>query len=235
LILLAIVIVSMATYRAKRKAEFKNDLKSALKSIDEKQTAPTTPAPNSSENETRAPKAGWKTYTNVKSSLPASLQSNFIAFTFDYPNSFIVQPQSDVNFVKVEKYASAGKGNTAENFTVGFAWFDPPNAPSDVLYEKVLDQLGQQLSASFHRYNETKRTPLTVDGVASRALLFQAELNDPANRTIYGKTIVVHPPGKDNGVAILILGTSLSRDIKSADDLGTTGETADILRSFRFL
>jgi hypothetical protein len=76
---------------------------------------------------------------------------------------------------------------------------------------------------------------VTVDGIASRAALFQADFNDTAKTMIYGKTIVVHPPGKKNGVTILMLGTSLSRDIKKAEDLGTKGETADILRSFKFL
>jgi len=52
---------------------------------------------------------------------------------------------------------------------------------------------------------------------------------------IWGKTIVVHPPGKKNGVTILILGTSLGRDVRKAEDLGVKGDTAEILRSFKFL
>jgi hypothetical protein len=171
----------------------------------------------------------------MKDSLPASLQPNFVAFSFEYPKSFNLQPQSDVNFVKVEKYTAAGKGNTSENFAVGYAWFDPPNAQSDALYDKLLDQLAQQLSGVFHNYKELRRTPVTVDGIASRAALFQADFNDAAKTMIYGKTIVVHPQGKKNGVTILMLGTSLGRDVKSADDLGTKGDTADILRSFKFL
>ena len=35
--------------------------------------------------------------------------------------------------------------------------------------------------------------------------------------------------------AVFTAGTSLGRDVKSADDLGVKGDTADILRSFRFL
>ncbi len=221
----------MMTYRAKQRVtEFKSDFKSALKSIDERERRSTT----TTESETRTPKAGWSTYTNVKANLPAALQSNFVAFQFDYPKSFELQPQSDVNFVKVEKYAAAGKGNTAENFAVGYAWFNPPDAQSDALYDKLLDQLGGQLSGGFHNYRELKRVSVTVDGIASRAALFQADFNDAAKTMIYGKTIVVHPPGKKNGATILILGTSLGR-VNSADDLGTKGETADILESFHFL
>lgn len=231
LIVIIIVVIAMVSYRAKQRVtEFKSDFKSALKSIDENQRRSTT----TTESEPRSPKAGWNTYTNVKANLPAGLQSNFVAFQFDYPKSFELQPQSDVNFVKVEKYAAAGKGNTAENFAVGYAWFNPPEMQSDALYDKLLDQLGGQLSGGFHNYKELKRVAVTVDGVASRAVLFQADFNDAARTMIYGKTIVVHPPGKKNGVTILILGTSLGR-VKSADDLGTKGETADILDSFHFL
>jgi hypothetical protein len=222
LILIIIIVIAIVARNAKQRVtEFKSDFKSALKSIDEKESNPR--------------KAGWNTYTNVKDNLPAKLQTNFVAFSFDYPREFELQPQSDVNFVKIEKSAAAGKGNTAENFAVGYAWFNPPEAQSDELYDKLLDQLGQQLSGGFHNYKELKRVAVTVDGVGSRAALFQADFNDAAKTMIYGKTIVVHPPGKKNGVTILILGTGLSREIKSADDLGTKGDTADILRSFRFL
>jgi hypothetical protein len=235
LIIIVIVIISIVTYRAKQKVtEFKSDFKSALKSIDENQRSATSPS-SRTESQSRTPRAGWNTYTNVKASLPSSLQSNFVPFTFDYPKSFNLEPQSDVNFVKVEKYAAAGKGNTAENFAVGYAWFTPPEAQSDALYDRLLDQLGQQLSGTFHNYTEVKRSPVSVDGIQSRAALFKADFNDAAKTMIYGKTIVVHPPGKKNGVTILMLGTSLSRDVKGPDDLGTKGDTADILRSFKFL
>lgn len=224
LLLLLIIagLVGFSVYRASKKVtEFKNDFKSALDSANQ-------PGPSTMS------KAGWTTYTNVKENLPTGLQPNFIAFSFEYPKSFELQPQGKINFVKVEKYAAVGKGNTAENFAVGYASFNPPGAESAPLYEKLLDDLGQQLAGGFHNYKELKRIPETVGGVKSRAALFQGDFNDSGKTQFWGKTIVVHPPGKEKGVTILLLGTSLSRDIKSADDLGVKGEGADILRSFRF-
>jgi hypothetical protein len=218
LILIVAAVIGFSVYRASKNVSAKvNELTSTIQSY-----------------QSSTPKAGWNSYTNLKENLPAGLQPNFVAFSFDYPKSFVVQPQGEVNFVKVEKYAPGGKGNTAENFAVGYAWFTPPTAQSDELYDKLLDDLGQQLSRTFHNYKELKRTPETVAGVKSRAALFQADFNDPAKTMIWGRTIVVHPPGKKNGVSILILGTSLGRDVKSADDLGVKGESAEILRSFRF-
>ena len=241
LIILAVVAVLMINRAKRQVTDFKRDFKSALENVEENRTGPSvvprsTSSPSSQSDTTTVPSSGpASTYINVKEKLPSSLQSNFVAFSFNYSKNFELQPQSDTNFVKVEKYAAAGKGNTSENFAVGYAWFNPPDSQSDALYDKLLDQLGQQLSGSFHNYREVKRTPVTVDGIDSRAALFQADFKDSAKTLIYGKTIVVHPPGKKNGVTILMLGTSLSRDVKSADDLGTKGETADILRSFKFL
>jgi hypothetical protein len=232
LLLILALVIGMMVYRAQKKvSEFKSDFKSSLKELDQSSKALTDPR-SVTRNE---PKQGWNVYVNEKDKLPSGLQPNFVPFRFEYPNSFNLQPQSDVNFVKVEKYAAAGKGNTAENFAVGYAWFNPPDLQTDALYNQLLDQLGQQLSGGFHNYKELKRIPVTVDGVSSRAALFQADFKDSPTTMIYGKTIVVHPPGKTNGVTILILGTSLGRDVKSADDLGTKGDTAEILRSFKFL
>ena len=226
--LIAGFLVFMA-YRAKQKVtEFKNDFRSTLKSLDSTSQAFINPRSVNQDD-------GWRVYVNEKDSLPRPLQEKFIAFRFMYPKTFKVQPQSDVNFVKVEKYAGAGEDNTAENFAVGSAWFDPPTLQNTALYDKLLDTLGKQIGRTFHNYTELKRTDVTVDGVTSRAVLFQADFNDAAKTMIYGKTIVVHPPGKKNGVAILIFGTSLSRDIKSAEDLGVKGDTAEIFHSFSFL
>jgi len=222
LIIIICVVIAMISYRAKQKVtEFKSDFKSALKSLDEK--------------ESKSTKDGWNTYTNVKANLPAKLQPNFVAFSFEYPRTFELQPQSEVNFVKVERDTGAKKESTAENFAVGSAWFEPPGIQNDALYDKVLDQLGQQLSGTFHNFKETKRMAMTVDGVPSRAALFQADFKELPSVKIFGKIIVVHPPGKRNGVSMLILGTSYSQDIKSPDDAGSQGDTAEILRSFRFL
>jgi hypothetical protein len=226
--LIAGILVFMA-YRAKQKVtEFKGDFKSALKSIDQASQAIVNPNSVSKDD-------GWSAYVSAKDSLPRSLQEKFVAFRFMYPKTFKVQSQSDVNFVKVEKYAGTGEDNTAENFAVGYASFNPPSLQNTALYDKLLDSLGKQFAGGFHNYTELKRTDVTVDGVTSRAALFQADFNDTPKTMIYGKTIVVHPPGKAKGVTIIILGTSLSRDIKSADDLGVKGDTAEILRSFSFL
>lgn len=231
LIAIIVAVICFVVYRAQQKVtEFKSDFKSTLKELDQTSKALTDPR-SVTQNE---PKSGWTVYVNEKDKLPGSLKSNFVPFRFEYPKSFNLQTQSDANFVKVEKYTAAGKGNTAENFAVGYARFDDPDADSAALYDELLDQLNGQLSSGLHNYRELKRSNVTVDGIQSHALLFQADFKESPDILLYGKAIVVHPPGKKNGVTIIMLGTSLGRDVKSANDLGTKGDTAEILRSFHF-
>ena len=242
LLLIAFAIICWMVYRAKQKVnEFQADVKAKMEELQKqtptpsRRTSPAPVAPTAPSTQTTVPRAGWNIYVNQKEKLPSALQSKFAAFSFQYPRTFEVQPQSDANFVKVEKYAAAGKGNTAENFAVGYARFDDPNTDSEALYNQLLDQLGQQMSSGFHNYKEVKRNYTTVDGIKCRTALFQADFANAPQIKIFGKTIVVHPPGKEYGVTILMLGTSLSSDVKGPDDLGTKGDTADIVRSFTFL
>lgn len=197
--------------------------------------APRTVPSRTAPSQNSVARAGWNIYVNQKDKLPSGLQAKFVAFSFQYPRTFEIQPQGDANFVKVEKYTSAGKGNTSENFAVGYARFDDPNTTSEVLYNQLLDQLSQQMSTGFHNYKEVKRDYTTVDGIKCRGALFQADFENAPQIKIFGKMIVVHPPGKEYGVTLLMLGTSMSRDVKGAEDLGTKGDTADIVRSFTFL
>jgi hypothetical protein len=221
-----------AVEKASKEIKEMKELQANTETPSTRQTPSTRRTP-STRQAPSAPVTGLNTYVNVKEKLPAKLQPNFVPFSFDYPDDFEVQPQGDVNFVKVEKYATQGKGYTAENFAVGYAWFTPPDADSDLLYDQLLDQLGQQFAGGFHNYKEHKRMPETVAGVRGKAAIFQADFNDAARTKIYGKTILLHPPGKKNGVTIIMLATSLDPDIRSANDVGVKGESAEILRSFR--
>jgi hypothetical protein len=236
LLLILLGVLGYGVYRARKKTEaIASQYQSARPAVN------AAPGGSSSSRSSTARTAGMKTYTNVKEKLPAKLQPNFVAFSFDYPASFVLQPQSEINFVKVEQYTADGPGNTAENFAVGTASFSIPagGALNDlfgsVIYDQLLDQLGAQFARGFHNYKEVKKVNETVAGIKCRASLFQADLNDPAKTLVYGKTIVVHPPGKEKGVTIIMLATSNDPDVESAADLGVKGETADILRSFRLL
>ena len=101
LIAIIVAIGCFMAYRAKQKVtEFKSDFTSSLKSLDD--------ASRALSNPNSVPKEQSDVYINTKDSLPRSLQDKFIAFKFTYPKTFKVQPQSEVNFVKVaEKYVKA--------------------------------------------------------------------------------------------------------------------------------
>ena len=240
LLLIVAAVLCYGLYRSSKKAvekvakeiEETKQLQSNTETPSSRQTPASRRTP-STRQAPSAPVSGLNTYVNAKAKLPAKLQSSFVPFSFDYPDDFEVQPQGDINFVKVEKYATQGKDYTAENFAVGYALFTPPQIESDLLYDQLLDQLGQQIAGGFHNYKEVKRVSETVAGVRGKAAVFQADFNDAAGTKIYGKTILLHPPGKKNGVTIIMLATSLDPDIRSVNDVGVKGESAEILRSFR--
>src|SRR5436190_4668679 len=115
LILIAVAIICWMVYRAKQRVnDVQNNIRSSLEQArqDQRRTIPSPASTVTPSTHTSVPRAGWNIYVNQKEKLPSVLQSKFVAFSFQYPRTFEVQPQSDANFVKVEKYAPAGKPNT---------------------------------------------------------------------------------------------------------------------------
>ena len=231
LLVIAAIIGFYALYRVGKNAEETVRVTHASTAASPAETSASvesTVASGSLADNTAA--GGWKTYVNVKQKLPAELQEHFVAFSFSYPPSFEMLPQDASNFVKVEKYIG-GKGNTGQNFAVGYATFPPVGA--ELLYDTLLTQLGDQFKPNFPNYRETKRLPVNLPVGTGKALLFEAKFAN--NIKVYGKTMLLHPKGKPGGVTIIMLATSLDPTITSADDLGVKGETAQILQSFKFL
>jgi hypothetical protein len=150
---LLVIIAIVAGFIIKKAKDKANDVRNELKAeFDRLQDS--SPTPSAAPGYTNTPStrtdaapasAGSSTYLNVKANLPASLQKNFVPFSFSYPKSFELQPQSDINFVKVEKYSAGGKGNTSENFAVGYARFDDPNGAERSLVQRVAGSAQQTI------------------------------------------------------------------------------------------
>ena len=188
---------------------------------------PVTPAP------------GWVKYTISKDKLPDSMKEKFVGFTFNYPEKFVVMPDT-TNFIKVEeKMKDPEKGDfTLENFAVGnmSANLAPSSMEQDLLFPMLLEQMETKIAAGFPGYKKAGEVMEEVAGVKGRALTFQAELkNTPrGDITLYGKVLLARPPGKERGVSIIMLATSLDPDVKSPADVGVKGDMGQLLKTFRF-
>lgn len=196
-----------------------------------------TPAP-AAPLEPVPPAPGWKKYVNTKEALPDGLKDKFVGFTFNYPEKFVVVP-GDANFIKVEESISAPGGNfTLENFAVGNLVASPeaiPGMDQDMIFPMLIEQFGAKFAQGFPNYKKVAEAPEEVAGLKGRALLFQAEFKgtDKGDIAFYGKVLLARQKGKERGVALLMLATSLDPDVKSAADVGVKGDLGAIVKTFR--
>ena len=180
--------------------------------------------------------AGWQTYTNTKASIPARLREHFVGFSFSYPAKFEIVP-GESNFIKIEEsLADPTAGNfTLENLAVGYITASPgvlPGMDQDLIFPMLMEQLSAQFAKGFANYKEIAQVPEDVAGLRGRALLFEAEIKgtDKGDVKFYGKTLLAREQGKEKGVAIIMLATSLDPDVKGPADVGGKGDLAPILR-----
>ncbi len=202
-------------------------------------TPPTSPASPPPSTPVPAP-PGWKTFVNTVDALPEDMKPKFVDFTFNYPEKFATIPGDDTNFIKVEEsLTDPVQGSfTLENFAVGNMIANPepfPGMDQEMIYPMLLEQLGAQFGQNFPNYQKIGEAPEEVAGLRGRALLFQAEFKgtDKGDIKFFGKTLLVRRPGKERGVVIIMLATSLDPDVKSAADVGVKGDLGAILKSFR--
>ena len=175
---------------------------------------------------------GTTTFVATPEAVPAQLRDKFVAFQFDYPSNFEIEPSAQ-NFVKVSETVTEGGGEfTRENFAVGYITMPSANADNNALYPQLLSQLSTQFGSQFAQYRELAQIPETVAGNRGRAMTFQAMLN---TTPVFGKVIVVRAAGNARGVCLIMLATPKDPAVKTVADVGVKGDLAQILASFKFL
>ncbi len=221
--------------------------RSALESETTKVSPPSGPERESESNsptltpplESFPTPPGWKQFSNTKDALPEDMKPKFVGFTFNYPEKFEVIPD-DANFIKIEEsITDPVQGSfTVENFAVGNMFANPETIPGmdqEVVYPMLLEQFNARLEENFPNYKKVGEAPEEVAGLQGRALLFEAEFEGTEKGDIifYGKALLLRQKGKERGIAIIMMATSLDPDVKSAEDVGVKGDLGEILRSFR--
>jgi len=182
----------------------------------------------------------WITYVSDASAIPPGLAEHFLDFSFAYPPRFRVVPD-DSNFIKVEESTveQDGASYTLENFAVGYLTAGPEvvrGTDQTVIFPELAKQLSAQFAQGFPNYKELGQSPAKVAGLDGLALLFEAEFSDTpkGNIRLFGKLLLARPPGKEKGVAIIMLASSLDPEVSSAAEVGVVGDMGPILESFRF-
>ncbi len=175
---------------------------------------------------------GTTTFLATPGTIPADLRDKFVAFKFDYPSNFQVEPSAR-NFIKVSESVTEGGGEfTRENFAVGYVTMPTADADNNVVYPQLLAQLSSQFGSQFAQYREIAQMPETVAGNRGRAMTFQAAIN---TTPVFGKVILVRKAGSARGVCLIMLATPKDPAIKSVADVGAKGDLPGILASFELL
>jgi len=207
----------------------------------------TTPVNANTTGETKkepepfAPPADAVQFTNSAAKLDGDLAAHYVGFSFYYPKSWTRDPKAGVqgasSFAKIDNQSSEDEGLKER---VLFNWY-----PSKGSYEadasvfpvsakKVTDQL----SGALPNFEEVSRGETTVNSYKGYEVRFKGVFKDTSKGDLpYWGRVIFLPPGSETdkgGVAIVMLATSLAKEITSAADIGVKGDTALILDSFRF-
>jgi hypothetical protein len=173
---------------------------------------------------------GMIPFTNELFNIPEGLKQHYSRFSFQYPAHFSIVPDES-NFVKVEE---AEDGFTLENFAVGYMSVDA-GVSNEQAYPQLMSQLSQQIGQGFQEYRELSQFPATVGGVRGRGMRWQATARNTPKGDVqfFGYVILARKEVRPKGVAIIMIATNLDDEVQSPEDVGTRGDVARILETFR--
>ena len=184
-----------------------------------------------------AKRADTKTYVNSREKLSGKLLEHYSDFSFDYPADWQLKEspgQSGSNFVKVERTEDGV--STLENFAVGWYTSTGTMSGDEQLFPQLAKQLSAQFASGFKGYKKVSEGPTRVGRLDGYEFRFTSKLEGGGKSVdLYGRAVMI-PSGsaaQPNGVALIMLATSLAPEIKSVGDVGVRGELPVILNSFR--
>ena len=201
-------------------------------------TPPATPEPGPSEQPVVVAPPNSTEFVNAPDNLDGKLAEHYIDFSFYYPKSWIKDPEAGVpgavNFAKVERRRPPDL--TQESFAVG--WYT--STGSEVLDRKAYPEMVQKLSSRYQKEFPEYRKVSEGDAKAGIYHVYEFRFEAMARGTangdleIWGRTVFLPArEGERTGAILLMLATSLARELKSHDDVGVKGELPIILESFR--
>jgi hypothetical protein len=173
-----------------------------------------------------------KRYVNSRQGRSGNLAENFIDFSFNYPDSWELDPNPAPNFVRVERKTSGDDGNfTQENFAVG--WVSATGTALDKqLMPQLATQFNTQFASQFPNYKKLSEGETKIGPYDGYEFRFSAEKN---NVEFWGRVAMLPPPaGQKKGVALVMIASDRAPELSGVEDVGEKGELPVILESFRF-
>ncbi len=194
----------------------------------------TTTTPKTTPRTAPTPGDDMTRYVNSPVGRTGDLEKNYVDFSFNYPDTWEVDPDPAPSYVRIERKAK--NGNTVENFSVG--WFAATGAPMSnrTLLSQVVNNLSTQISGNFPGYEKVSEGFTKIHDYDAYELKFKREAGQVAGGQLpyWGRVVVL--TGDDSsatkGVSLIMLATGNQKAVKSVEDVGAEGELAGILDSF---
>ena len=185
-----------------------------------------------------SPPAGAVEFVNSKDKLDGKLAEHYVDFSFYYPQGWQKDPKAGVpgatNFAKVQRQLAPDAPQ--EIFAIG--WYESTGAKeTDQL---SFPQLAAQRSADFAReypeYKKISEGSTNVGPYEGYEFRFGGVYRNTerGDVNIWGRVIFLPPLEGKKGVTLLMLASSLTPDVETANDVGVKGQLPMMLESFRF-
>ncbi|MBV9657226.1 MAG: DUF4339 domain-containing protein [Verrucomicrobia bacterium] len=203
-------------------------------------TPPAAPTPPAA-----APAAGMRRFVSDRSRYDGERAQYFVDFTYDYPATWTVlqgdQTKGAGNFVEtVHTLRTAAGSVDAEKFNVGnFHGIGMSSAARVVTTNgsSLVGQLEMQLTQTLPNYKKISEGRTKVGNYEAYELRASARISNAGSKDtdIWMRWILVAPSNNSaNGVVLALITTSQIPGMRGIEDVGTKGELAAILSSFRF-
>jgi hypothetical protein len=179
-------------------------------------------------------------FTNSAANLDGELAGHYLEFSFYYPKAWNKDPSAGVpgasSFAKIDKQA---KGNAGLQERVLFNWYPTKgsfDADADV-FPSSARKISDQLAKALPNFAEVSHGETTINTYKGYEFRFKGVYKNAGSDDLpYWGRVVFLPPGSNvekGGIAIVLLATALSPDVKSEGDVGAKGDMAMILDSLR--
>lgn len=190
-----------------------------------------TPAtyPENQPAETKEP-TNTLYFRNTKENLSEELTQNYRDFSFHYPNDWKIYPSKGI-FVDVAKKNE--NGIPIEQFLVTFYISKGSFQNDREIFPRLTRETNQKLKTQLSNYRFLSEGETEINQKKAYEMHFEA-LDVAKGLKIFGRRIFLPAEGNKNaGLVITMLATSLSKEIKSSEDLGKKGGLKVILETFR--
>lgn len=174
-------------------------------------------------------------FENSRENLKGELAKNFRGFTFYYPADWTKNPPT-TNFADVARYGATG--TPIEQFLVNYYESKGTFTSDADRFPKLVEQAASDLTKALDgKFTLLSQGETKVNGDwRAYEMKFKGEgvTKNGEKITLWGRRLWIPAarPGTKTGFVITMLATSLSPDVKSADDVGVKGELASVLETF---